>query len=295
MKLVILLATMLGIAHGNCPNSCSGHGFCNSLDQCTCFKEQNNKGYFNADFEWTGADCSLRTCARGVSWTSIGSSTCAHTLEAECSDHGKCDRATGLCTCFAGFEGSSCQRTSCPNDCSGHGTCRSNQDFAFDFSIAKAKEMGANDGEYLETYLTSYESAWDSGLIYGCKCDMGYRGPDCSLVECPSRQDPLDAKCPFGATSNKIPSGAGTRKPNQNEITDFQIQYTVAMGNTGWSSAFAANSLNDKVVASKLYSCYGSMAGQDCSGRGLCDYRTGACRCFNGYSGTACEVIAELA
>jgi hypothetical protein len=28
---------------------------------------------------------------------------------------------------------------------------------------------------------------------YGCKCDKGYRGPDCSQVECPSGADVMGA------------------------------------------------------------------------------------------------------
>jgi len=49
-------------------------------------------------------------------------------------------------------------------------------------------------------YLVSYDKAWDSGLHFGCKCDIGYRGPDCSLVECPSTDDPLDDFCTGGRT-----------------------------------------------------------------------------------------------
>lgn len=33
----------------------------------------------------------------------------------------------------------------------------------------------------------------------------------------------------------------------------------------------------------------GAESGRECSGRGLCNYETGVCRCFTGFFGTKCE------
>jgi hypothetical protein len=41
----------------------------------------------------------------------------------ECANRGLCDRKAGVCKCFPGYDGAACQRTVCPNGCSGHGTC----------------------------------------------------------------------------------------------------------------------------------------------------------------------------
>jgi hypothetical protein len=50
----------------------------------------------------------------------------------------------------------------CPNDCSGHGICQTLKRFADDGGV-------------------TYSTAWDAEKHMGCKCDGGYRGPDCSL------------------------------------------------------------------------------------------------------------------
>ena len=73
----------------------------------------------------------------------------------------------------------------------------------------------------------TYTAAWDSAKQMGCLCDQGFRGADCSQIECPSGADPL-------------------------------------LGN-------------------------GGTQGMDCSGRGVCDYSMGECKCFKGYFGERCE------
>jgi len=322
MKLFVTLATLVGFATAACPNSCSGHGTCDRYDACTCFLETPiNVTHFDGltiEMEWTGADCSRRTCPRGISWSksSLGfrqgkagaykplkganeDLVCSHQQERECSDQGLCDRATGLCSCFPGYTGSSCQRTACPDDCSGHGTCRSNRDFAYDWAIAKTTEMQHDKKNFTElfkeTYFASYDNAWDTDMHYGCKCDAGYRGPSCALVECPSAADPLDDKCSEKTT-----------------ITDYQLQYDAPFGAAGWEEAYSKKSglsgeqyamensdYNRQYILDsngrKVYGCYGAMSGQDCSGRGICDYSSGTCKCFSGYAGTACEKVEEMA
>ena len=203
---LLFAAVALTQVAAECPNSCSGHGTCNGEDQCECQDEGivinpagNSEDKMAA---WTGADCSAMTCPRGISWTKPSKSDanamlyCAHEEGQECSDMGLCDRTTGQCTCFAGYTGAACQRTSCPNDCNGHGICQSNVKFAQDATIALQPEDFQVAGLNADfDYLISYDLAWDSDLHYGCKCDVGYRGADCSMVECPSDADPLDDFC----------------------------------------------------------------------------------------------------
>jgi len=93
----------------------------------------------------------------------------------ECSNKGTCDRTSGQCLCYEGYDGVACQRASCPgypSSCSGHGVCKSK------------KQLAASDSG-------NVYKLWDKDVGMGCQCDSGYYGPDCSLRKCKSGIDPL--------------------------------------------------------------------------------------------------------
>ena len=92
----------------------------------------------------------------------------------ECSNKGSCDRKTGECACFSNYEGIACERTICPNACSNAGVCFTESQLAAE---ASANGGGAN---------TVYTNPWDAEKHVGCVCDLGRRGPDCSLSKYPA-------------------------------------------------------------------------------------------------------------
>lgn len=202
MALAMLALSTMIVAE--CPNGCSGYGTCSAKDMCNCHK----------NFE--GNDCSLQTCPFGNAhvdtpkgdlnmdmetkeeWALTNSqrhpsgiyetrSSEAQAEEGhfymECSNQGLCDRETGDCTCFEPYQGSSCQRTVCPNSCSNHGSCESISELA----------TGSN-GKLFHTgralASTTYD-LWDAKMTYGCKCDPGFYGADCSLRRCKVGVDPM--------------------------------------------------------------------------------------------------------
>jgi hypothetical protein len=187
---------------GLCDNHCSNHGTCETNSNCKCYLGLDGQP------EWTGPDCSLRTCPKHKAW--VGEIVEANDLHpvVECSNKGLCDRTTGTCKCFVGYDGVACQRAICPEQCNYRGTCW------------PERLLAVRAGR-------TYNTPWDSNMALGCICDSGYRGASCELQECPSGPDPLNG--------------------------------------------------------------YGNEAGRDCSGRGLCDFETGTCKCFEGFFGTKCE------
>lgn len=420
MKLLIIATTLLVAVHyalGACPNGCNGNGECGVGDICTCFKEKvfvNEKGSTEKlQAAWTGADCSQKTCPRGISWNrhgqegegkTINGKICTHLKDVECSDVGICNRALGECACFAGYEGAACERTTCPNACSGHGTCQSNIKFAEDATVQLQPFHAAKLGDAaVFQYLVSYDDAWDSGMHFGCKCDIGYRGPDCSLKECPTGDDPIDPNCEEKMTFEFIDSDIyfsnykmglthSNMKPLGNKIHLFNDKYTRSnllhqpsdTAVTEWDEAggniddyvealeeagkhdhweysgyvgdctlggdgaefytgmkdgvvypyykddsgnpvfnqvntveevYEADATNSgytfdddtpSQVKSKLLkgdyeksykrcvkveTCGGRTSSQTCSGRGTCNYGTGQCKCYQGYSGNDCSEI----
>jgi hypothetical protein len=166
---------------GMCENQCSGHGTCEVNGNCKCFAG------LDGEDEWTGPDCSSRTCPFDFAW--VGLAINANNLHpwAECSNKGTCDRGSGECQCFTGYEGAACQRTVCPDNCNDQGTCW------------PEKHLASKAGRV-------YEAPWDAMKHVGCLCDAGYRGPACDQQECPSGADPLSG---YGNEAGRDCSGRG--------------------------------------------------------------------------------------
>merc|ERR1711939_1149281 len=199
------LSAVLGFASAACPNNCAGHGTYGEATQCDCYRNwfgadcsqrictysaafaDTPVGDLNGDGEHGPAryfDPRLNTKVFGIDFVGGGQSELyshnygyarrkrtdehdeAHFYR-ECANKGTCDRTTGICNCFPGYEGEGCSRTSCPNNCNGHGRCRTVAD------------------EY-PTY-----SAWDLHHTQMCACDPGYSGPSCAQRDCPKGADPV--------------------------------------------------------------------------------------------------------
>ena len=300
-----------------CPNMCSGHGDCNTPDnRCACWVADRH-----TDTHWIGGDCSLRECPKGKAWGDhpIASNT-AHEA-AECSNMGHCDYQTGNCICRKGFMGLACNRLACPNDCNGHGVCRS-----MDYN-ARAQGKLANVASYASSTY-AYTTPWDHDMIYGCACDTGYSGFDCSQRLCATGDDPLtlgqvndiqtvDCTCASnlcdgtftiayrGATTTRISESAVIATVKAAilalpTVTDISLTFgagqacaALSVGNPyvmtleftkdfGDLPAINVASTTGATVTT-LKTQTGTKEEVTCANRGLCDYTTGICQCNTGY------------
>jgi len=208
MRAAVLFA-ILGLAAAMCPNGCSGNGVCGANDKCSCYQN------------FQGADCSLRTCSFTLAWADTADGTNQAHYYAECGNKGLCDRKTGQCKCFDGYEGKGCRRSTCPDACSGHGTCEYIEELAGDYQDRRygpgnwmqdmscesarstlADSSACKTGSLYTSTVTARNAntdvshghlyqLWDAGKIQGCKCDLGYDGPDCAHRISPHGDDPL--------------------------------------------------------------------------------------------------------
>jgi hypothetical protein len=221
MKLLISFALVAFVA-AECPNACSGHGTCGAKDSCSCYQNyQGNdcsertcyfgiahvdtpKGDLNADGFVSGPLTTVVTGSEVYPWGTTEQYPNANANEGhfymECSNKGICDRKSGQCDCFDGYGGTACARASCPNDCSGHGTCESIKELAemksYDTTahdVPTTRVAGSSDHHNYNALIEeSYAyDLWDQDKTMGCKCDPVYYGADCSLKKCKYGVDPL--------------------------------------------------------------------------------------------------------
>jgi len=196
MKVFITLATIIASAWARCNNDCSGNGICNAGSVCEC--ELNflgndcsdrlclyGKAFIDSPLGDINSNNGIDTdqqiqyqysnglvgeqydTAYGLAREDNKAAWNEAHFYRECSNKGICDRSTGQCACFPGFEGEGCRRITCPNSCSGHGQC---------------VNMHVSNADY---------GAWDEKKTVECQCDPGYTGADCSLRKCPQGSDPI--------------------------------------------------------------------------------------------------------
>merc|ERR1712100_716031 len=153
-----------------------------------------------------------------------------------------------------------CRRSTCPEGCSGHGTCEYIDELAVDFynrrgglsNNGRNANFQANTGIALTNYVTDSDNTrqfhgflyqlWDAQKIQGCKCDLGYSGPDCASRVAPKGDDPLTTvKSAMGVQAIQLSAQTGA----------FSIIYHDPYGGVWRTDGISSNS-DDAIVAKSV-------------------------------------------
>mmetsp|Transcript_22653 Transcript_22653/g.21874 ORF Transcript_22653/g.21874 Transcript_22653/m.21874 type:complete len:395 (+) Transcript_22653:137-1321(+) len=182
-QILCVLSVFFVSTQAACDNQCSGHGNCMTDDVCQCYDN------YGVGLSHDSGDCSDRVCPFELAWADTPDVVGNFHKYAECAGRGICDRKSGECACFDGYEGKGCQRSACPNDCSGHGTCEFIDDMAY-----RAVWGDFSNQYFREDPMEFPYHFWDDKKIRGCVCDPTYGEIDCSSRMCPYGNDVLDTR-----------------------------------------------------------------------------------------------------
>ena len=218
-RCLVFVLSCVTVVKAACDNQCSGHGTCGTDDVCTCYDN------WGIGLSHDSGDCSDRICPYELAWVDKPNLSGTFHKYAECAGRGICSRDTGECVCFAGYEGMACQRMSCPNGCSGQGTC----EYIEDLQYQSTWNEYTNNTGFDQTWMTYDYSRkftyhqWDFMKSRACVCDAQYGDADCSKRMCPYGNDVLDnrefvlvsakyqkQKIVFAAANSILDSTAGT-------------------------------------------------------------------------------------
>jgi len=319
-------------------------------------------------------DCSDRICPFEFAWVDSPDKIGNHHKYAECAAKGICDRGSGECGCFPGYEGKACARTTCPNSCSGHGNCNYIEDLPFQ-NVPEDYINNNYDRSFLsqDPKLLTYDK-WDLHKTRACICDPEWADIDCSKRMCPYGTDVMDIRNNMlvaakyqtqqiffeaGSTTASTLNGqtfALTFKSRLNEtfstwpiyydtsatgFHDFMNDIEVALeglpnqviddvevhGSYGATPDSATVNITfvgsatqgpQHLLTVRSYLCGDGCTPKitglelmpksqnitevtlsdfnsfECGRRGKCDYTSGMCSCFAGYTGASCNTITAL-
>ena len=244
-----------------CLNSCSGHGKCMISRKhgaaCRCYIGWGAKTDITS---YRAPDCSSQSCPSGKAWAWVATNNVSSHSIRECSNRGICDHSTGNCNCAPGYTGMACDRRLCPNDCSGHGRCLSMKMLAshvdaWPLSLSSSYISRSNLGP------VASDTPWDDSMIFGCLCDSSW---------------------PVGL-------GQGQRQASEWFGPDCSRRHCPT-GDDPQTAHNETNCYGVKANGGNGIGELGNLCHVDCSNRGICDYTSGSCRCFQDFYGPNCGV-----
>ena len=243
--------------------SCSGNGHCNgTLGKCSC--DEGWRLGLRGDCNWLtcpkgcshhGA-CLNGTCKCDAMFTGNGCHVhqCPGWTEStpsdECDGNGVCDHQSGICDCSTGWVGVGCTVRSCPNECLGHGTCGGD-------GVCSCHTGWTGSDCSSRVVVHGVLSDDGEGVV---ECFPGWGGSDCNTRTCP-KNCTRNGVCVAGQCAC-FPGWSG--RLCQHPACENECYY-------------------HGECKSGVCDCDVGYHGRSCSQRhvenGLCNLKTGVCRC----------------
>ena len=195
----------------------------------------------------------------------------------ECDDHGYCRPSTGECACKGGFTGTRCSIRTCPNACSGHGSCEAGicmcepgwAGYDCSFRSCSPDPMCSNHGVC-------------SPRTGACVCFPGFSGPACGDSE------RSGVGCPGECSGRGICRGGSCYCESGWSGVDCGRRICPNMC-SGHGSCNATTHECDCAAPWYGDSCNLRNCVYNCGRHGHCDHKRASCVCDPGYWGVACQ------
>jgi len=297
-----------------CPTLCNYRGVC-SNGTCEC------------DDWWAGKECEIPVCKANCSHHGTCLKPNMKLLSALSAKGDalseniqsipvKQQVDVARCRCDPGYGGPDCSERLCPNDCRGRGVCNNGVCFCntawYGDDCGLSEALAAVDrnltpeiaalklctaicvhGKCITVPPSSNSAifrlnppsnltalARNSSTLYECFCESQWAGPHCnrSLVHCPlaclDRLGVCRKDCKYG-NKNPCPIEPQSRRM------------------CGGSKRGRCEFETGECVCKKPYlgiDCGTASCPDDCSGHGMCNYRSMKCLCFGGWTGPNCSI-----